>query len=165
MIRGLPTTILGIDPGFGRVGYGLIESNKGTVRCLTYGCIETSSALRFDERLLRISEKIRSILLDAKPHRIAIERLYFSKNAKTAIDVSQARGAIILTVKQTTSCPLIELTPLQVKQATTGYGGATKSQIQEMVKRLLQLECLPKPDDAADALAIALTASTYLLTT
>ncbi len=155
-----PTIILGIDPGYGRVGYGFIQSLKGATTCLSYGCITTSSSLSLSERLVQIADELRDLVVKGSPQLVAIEKLYFSTNTKTALDVAHARGVIILTIMQQSSATLIELSPMQVKQATVGYGGATKSQMQIMVQKLLKLKTLPTPDDAADALAIAMCAST-----
>ncbi len=161
MITPKKTIILGIDPGYGRVGYGFIECVRGNVVCKTYGCISTKASQSMPERLCAISAELKRLVSECAPHIVAIEKLFFAKNVTTALDVSQARGAIILTLAQLLSAPIIELTPLQVKQATTGYGGATKAQMQKMVQQLLKLDTLPRPDDAADALALAITASSY----
>ena len=156
-----PTTILGIDPGYGRVGYGVIRVVGGHASCVAYGCIETSPRETLSQRLVIIAAEIRILVRTHAPHIAAIERLFFSTNTTTAMDVAHARGVILLTLAQNSSLPIIELSPLQVKQAATGSGNAPKQQVQTMIARLLKLDTIPKPDDAADALAIALCASTY----
>jgi crossover junction endodeoxyribonuclease RuvC len=148
-------TILGIDPGIGRVGWGIIELRIANCELRDYGCLETSSKELDHERLVKIHEFITEKLQENKPDAVAVEELFFSANAKTAISVGQARGVILLTAALQ-KIPLFSYTPLQVKQALTGYGRAEKGQIQQMVKTLLGLKEIPKPDDAADALAIAL---------
>lgn len=148
--------ILGIDPGYAIVGYGVIENNLGKCRVLEYGAIVTPKEDSLPIRLLKISQDLDSIIDKYQPEAIAIEELFFQNNQKTAILVAEARGAILLTAQK--KCPnLYEYTPLQIKQAITGYGRADKRQIQEMVKAMLKLNSIPKPDDAADALAVALT--------
>jgi crossover junction endodeoxyribonuclease RuvC len=147
--------ILGIDPGTATTGYGLIEEEKGQVTVIAYGCILTSAKKLPDERLEEISRKLTEIIKKYRPHELAVEELFFANNAKTAIAVGQARGVVLLTAKQN-CCPTFEYTPLQVKNAICGYGGADKKQVQKMVQLLLKLKEIPKPDDAADALAIAI---------
>jgi crossover junction endodeoxyribonuclease RuvC len=152
--------ILGIDPGFAITGYAFIKTeapgNKITV--LDYGCVKTSASQSLSDRLFIIYEQITELIKKNKPNKIAIEKIFFARNMKTAMAVSEARGVISLIAGQH-NLPLIELTPLQVKQSLTGYGQATKQQIQKMVKMILKLKEIPRPDDVADALAIALTAS------
>jgi crossover junction endodeoxyribonuclease RuvC len=143
--------IMGIDPGIGRVGWGLIEEEKGKLKCLSFDCFETSKNEKLEERLLQINKFLSKLLIENKPDLVAIEDLFFAANSKTAIVVGQARGAIVMTVGQA-GLPIASYTPLQIKQALTD-----KKQIQYMVKNLLKLETLPKQDDAADALAIAIT--------
>lgn len=147
--------ILGVDPGLANTGYGVISTTKGKLKIVDYGCIITKSNKNFYERLKLISNSINNIIKKFKPHHIAIEEIFFYKNVKTALKVGQAKGAIILTC-QNYNIPMSEFTPLQVKQALTGYGRADKRQIQLMVKILLHLKTIPKPDDAADALAVAI---------
>lgn len=148
--------ILGIDPGLETVGYGIIESDKGEVSMLDYGVIKTPRNISIPERLKLIAEGITILIERFKPQEIAIEELFFCSNRKTAITVAEARGAILLTAIE--KCGrLYEYTPNQIKLAVTGWGGADKPQIQQMVRVLLKLKDIPKPDDAADALAVAIT--------
>ncbi len=148
--------ILGIDPGLATVGYGVIESVKGRTRAIDCGVILTPKDSPLPDRLLMIESSLNKLTERFKPDEIAMEELFFNNNQKTAITVAEARGVILLTCKK--YCErLFEYTPLQIKQALTGYGRAEKHQIQEMVKRLLNLSKIPRPDDAADALAVALT--------
>lgn len=151
--------ILGIDPGFDRTGWGVIEVVKNEFRWMGHGCIQTSSKDVFTKRLQETRDGVDRIIKKAKPDVVVVEHLFFSNNAKTAINVGMGRGVILLAIADA-GIPLVELTPNQVKQATTGYGAAKKEQIQEMVKRLLKLKEIPEPDDAADALAIAIAGST-----
>lgn len=153
--------ILGIDPGTAITGFGLIETTKGELSLLNYGVITTSKNEKDEERLIRIHAELKDLLSEYKPDAVAIEKLFFFKNPKTVMPVSQARGVMLLTIAKE-NIPIFEFTPLQVKTATTGYGRATKNQVQEMVKNLLDLEKIPRPDDAADALAIAICYS-YLV--
>ena len=152
--------ILGIDPGYGRIGIGVIQQEGARLRCVAYECISPEKGL-FADRLLIIHQALTRILLHYKPDLVAIEKLFFFKNITTALDVSQARGVLLLTVRLLT-IPLCEFTPLQIKHSITGYGKADKRQVQKMVQLLLSLPTLPKPDDAADALALAICASTTL---
>lgn len=154
--------IIGIDPGFGRVGFGVIEKIKtGEWKALDYGCIETSSKKKFVDRLLEISEGINFLLKKYKPHRMAVEKLFFTKNITTGIEVGHARGVIMLSAAQA-GLEVDEFTPPQIKQAITGYGGAEKSQMQKMVAIVLGINGKIKSDDAADALAVALCAGQSL---
>lgn len=148
--------IIGIDPGYAIVGWGVIEYNGTIFRTLDYGAITTPSQKKFSERLVMIHEQLDQLLNIYKPQSMAIERLYFTTNQKTAIDVAQARGVILFT-GTAHKIPCHEYTPLQVKQSMVGYGKATKSQVMEMTKRYLHLKTMPKLDDTADALAIAVT--------
>ena len=158
----MPERILGIDPGFGRVGYGIIEQVGGNDwRPVCFGCIETSSKKTFVERLLEVKNEITKIIEAEKPTRAAVEELFFFKNLKTAIEVGQARGVILLTAIEN-GLPVDEFTPLQVKQAMTGYGRAEKGQMQRIVATILNIKGGIKSDDAADALAVALTAGQSL---
>lgn len=147
--------ILGIDPGFAIVGYGILkyEGNKFTV--LGFGAIKTSSDMALPNRLSVIYSELRLIIQKYNPCVLAIEELFFNNNAKTALTVGHGRGVIILAAANE-GMPVFEYTPLQVKQAVTGYGRADKQQVQQMVKTLLSLREVPKPDDTADALAIAI---------
>ncbi|MCL2086990.1 MAG: crossover junction endodeoxyribonuclease RuvC [Oscillospiraceae bacterium] len=147
--------IIGIDPGYATVGFGIIDSVKTKLTTVAYGAVTTRANTPFESRLLEIYDDITGILDSYKPNFAAIERLYFTTNQKTAIEVAHARGVIILAAKQR-GLKIFEYTPLQVKQSVTGYGKAAKRQVQELTKRILNLSVLPKPDDAADALAIAI---------
>lgn len=147
--------VLGIDPGYAIVGYGVIEYKSNSYRPVTYGAITTNAQTPFCKRLEIIYNDVQSVILRSKPDVMAIEKLYFQTNQKTAIDVAQARGVILLAA-QKNSIPVFEYTPLQVKTTVTGYGKAKKQQVMDMTKRLLKLSEVPKPDDTADALAIAI---------
>jgi len=149
--------ILGIDPGYGITGFAFIRESGNKVEPLNYGVIRTPAKMEFSERLKIIADDLAHLIKKYQPEYAGIEKIFFAKNTKTAIDVGQARGAILLTLVNH-NVPIIELTPLQVKQGITGYGKAEKRQVQEMVKSILNLKAIPKPDDAADALAIAITA-------
>ena len=148
--------ILGIDPGLATVGYGVIESERGRFRAVDCGVILTPKDATLPDRLIMIEKSLNKLTEKFRPDEIAMEELFFNNNQKTAIAVAEARGVTLLTCKKYCS-RLYEYTPLQIKQALTGYGRAEKRQIQEMVKRLLNLSKIPRPDDAADALAVALT--------
>jgi len=149
--------IIGIDPGTATTGYGIIEEDKRKdLRVIAYGIIQTEAGLAAEKRLLEINQQMNEILLLHRPDYSAVEKLFFQRNITTAIAVGQARGVILLALAQQ-NVPLAEYTPNEIKQAVTGYGSATKKQIQEMIRTLLNLKEIPKPDDAADALAIALT--------
>ena len=148
--------ILGLDPGIGRTGWGVIRSEKGEMKVEKYGCIETLSNLFAEQRLEILYNNISSLLQTEKPDAFAIEELFFNTNAKTAMVVGQARGVVLLAAAQK-GIPISIYTPLQVKIAVTGYGRAEKKQVGQMVKTLLHLESIPKPDDTSDALAIAIT--------
>ena len=148
--------ILGIDPGIGRTGWGIVGVESGEWRVEKYGCIETSKDSSIEQRLHKLYLEIIEITKNAKPDALAIEELFFNTNAKTALVVGQARGVILLAAAMQ-QIPVAVYTPLQVKIAVTGYGRAEKSQVGQMVKTLLKLPAIPKPDDIADALAIALT--------
>ncbi len=150
--------ILGIDPGYAIVGYGIIECKSGKALPLGYGAIRTSKELSIPERLRQIGEGIDALIAHYSPDAIAVEEIFFHTNQKTAIMVAQARGVILYKASLSNTI-LYEYTPLQIKQAITGYGRADKAQIQQMVKVLLGLSAIPKPDDASDALAVALTHS------
>lgn len=147
--------ILGADPGTATSGYGLIKKEGRDCFCLGYGTIKTSSKAKQEDRLKIINSEFLDLIEKHKPNVLAIESLYFFKNSKTVIPVGQARGVILMAAAQK-NIPVYEFTPLQAKMATVGYGRAEKKQVQEMVKRILNLEEIPKPDDAADALAVAI---------
>ncbi|MCH5166014.1 MAG: crossover junction endodeoxyribonuclease RuvC [Clostridiales bacterium] len=147
--------ILGIDPGYAIVGYGIIENDNGKLRPLDYGAIETPSKLSTTERLVIIEKQITELVSDVKPDEIAIEELFFNTNITTGIKVAQARGVVLLSCSKLCD-KLFEYTPLQIKSTVTGNGTANKTQVQFMVKSLLRLKETPKPDDAADALAAAI---------
>jgi crossover junction endodeoxyribonuclease RuvC len=146
--------ILGIDPGTAIIGYGVIDSDR-KLELIDYGCIKTSADLSTADRLIILNEELEKLLKKYKPDAAAVEDIFFFKNLKTAIKVSQARGVILLTIAHL-KIPIYEFTPLQIKQAVACYGRAEKVQVQRMVKTLLNLKDIPKPDDAADALAVAI---------
>jgi len=148
--------ILGIDPGFGRSGYGVIDAIAGHHTALEYGCVETAPHTPTGLRLREIFEKMTAIMTTYQPDVVAIEQLFFARNVTTALTAAEARGVVVVAA-QLADIPQVEYTPLQVKQAVVGYGRADKRQVQEMVRILLGLRELPRPDDAADALAVALT--------
>ena len=152
----MPKIILGIDPGLASTGYGIIRKEKNNLILVDYGCIQTGKTLSFSDRLGIISKELKKVAKRYKPSVAAIEELFFCKNVKTALLVGQARGAIIVTLNSM-KIPAHEFTPLEIKQAITGYGKADKAQIQEMVKIILRLKTVPSPDHAADALATAIT--------
>lgn len=150
--------ILGIDPGFGRTGLGVIEMVKGQPQHVWHEVIDTSPDLDFSERLQIVRNDVVEAIRRFQPHRAVVESLFFQTNVKTAMKVGMARGVILLAIADA-HLPLVELTPNQLKQGMTGYGNADKKQIQDMVKRMLHLEQAPKIDDAADALALAIVGS------
>ena len=147
--------ILGIDPGYGITGFGVIEADRGNCRLLQCGAITTPAGMDFSARLEIIYEDMRQLLEAAKPDAVAIEELFFGQNVTTGIGVAQSRGVILLAIRQA-GLEVFSYKPMQVKQAVVGYGNATKHQVQDMTRRVLQLDGMPKPDDAADAIAIAL---------
>lgn len=147
--------ILGIDPGFAIVGYGLIQEQGNTIQSLDYGVIQTDKSTPFPDRLIGIYNSLNQIIKIYHPHVMALEEIFFAKNTKTAINVAQARGVIMLSAR-INNLPIFEYRPNQVKIAVTGSGSAAKKQIQDIIALLLGLSCPPKPDDAADALAIAI---------
>lgn len=149
------TIVLGIDPGTAIVGYGLVRSQGGRLTCLDYGCIRTSASQDTAERLHALYKGVLEVIKRGNPDVVAVEQIFFSKNAKTAFAVGQARGVAILAASSE-GIRVAEYTPLQVKSAVTGYGRAEKVQVQNMVQRILFLPTIPRPDDAADALAIAI---------
>ena len=153
-MRGL--VVLGIDPGYAIVGWGVIDFANNTHRPIAFGAITTPANMDFNLRLQQIYDEMTELLVKSKPDAMAIEKLYFNTNTTTAIYVAQARGVILLAAQQA-GVKVYEYTPLQVKTAVTGYGKAKKAQVMEMTRRLLHLKEVPKPDDTADALAIAIT--------
>lgn len=155
--------ILGIDPGIADTGYGLIEVKGSTMKCLEYGSIRTRANSALPKRLNKIYTDLNNIIKKHKPDTIGVEQLFFCNNVKTALIVGQARGVVLLLAEQH-DLPFQEFTPLQVKQAVAAYGQAGKAQVQKMVKLLLNLKEIPKPDDAADALAVAICASNSRVT-
>ncbi len=155
--------ILGVDPGTATTGYGIIKKEGDKLICLEHGCVLTSSRETFEKRLEEIFNKVTNLIEKWKPNLIGIENLYFFKNEKTAFLVGQARGIIMLAAVRN-KLKIFEPTPLEVKQAISGYGRADKKQVQKMVKLILNLQEIPKPDDAADALAIAITCANSLKT-
>lgn len=149
--------ILGIDPGIADTGFGFIEDNGGKIRTLAYGSIKTKAGVALGERLATLYGELNDLIKKYQPKAAAIEQLFFCNNAKTALIVGQARGVAMLACQQA-GLEIFEFTPLQVKQAVAAYGGAGKAQVQRMVQMILGLKEIPKPDDAADALAIAICA-------
>ena len=147
--------ILGIDPGYGITGFGVIDTERGQSKLITCGAITTPAGMDFSARLEIIYEDMRRLLEEVKPDAVAIEELFFGQNVTTGIGVAQSRGVILLAIRQA-GLEVTSYKPMQVKQAVVGYGNATKHQVQDMTKRLLCLSAMPKPDDAADAIAIAL---------
>ena len=147
--------VLGIDPGTAITGYGLVKGEDDDLTLLVYGTITTSSDWPQPERLQRIYRELTALIEDRQPTVVAVEELFFSKNVRTALSVGQARGVVLLAAANA-GLPIHEYTPLQVKQAIVGYGRATKDQVQQMVKMLLALDSVPQPDDAADAIAVAI---------
>ena len=147
--------ILGIDPGYGIIGFGLIDAQRSSYRFVNCGAITTPPNTEFSWRLEVIYNDMTELLRVAQPDAVAIEELFFGQNVTTGINVAQSRGVILLAIRQA-GLPIYEYKPMQVKQAVVGYGNATKHQVQDMTKRLLHLQAMPKPDDAADAIAIAL---------
>ncbi|MEK7614935.1 MAG: crossover junction endodeoxyribonuclease RuvC [Patescibacteria group bacterium] len=150
--------ILGLDPGYGRMGFGVIYVQGSTIELVDYGVSVTTSGDAFEQRLLSLGNDLHALFDHHKPNVVAIEKLFFGKSSTTAMKVAEARGVAMLMAAQS-GAPIVEFTPAQVKKALTGSGTATKAGIQKMVKQLLNLPNIPKPDDAADAIAIAITAS------
>lgn len=157
-----PRLIIGIDPGIADTGFGLIKDDCGRLEMLAYGSIKTSKTDPLTKRLIDLQRQLKTIIDKYQPELAVIEQLFFCTNAKTAIVVGQARGVALLTLAQA-DIKIIELTPLQVKQGLTGYGKADKKQMQQMVKMILNLKQIPKPDDAADALAMAICGASHLI--
>ena len=147
--------ILGIDPGYGIIGFGLVECSRNHFQLLRCGAITTPAGMDFSARLEIIYEDMRELLKVAQPEVVAIEELFFGQNVTTGIGIAQARGVILLAIRQA-GVQIASYKPAQVKQSVVGYGNATKYQVMDMTKRLLGLQQMPKPDDAADAIALAL---------
>lgn len=147
--------ILGIDPGVAIVGFGVLDCAGGTQRMVQYGAINTPAGLPLAARLIQIESDLTALIQQFKPNEMAIEELFFSKNITTGIAVAHARG-VILCAAEKQQLPIYEYTPMQVKQAVVGYGLAEKKQVMDMTRRLLKLKAIPRPDDAADALAVAI---------
>lgn len=147
--------ILGIDPGYATIGFGLIDAEHGQYRMLNYGAISTPAGIPFPRRLSILFDDMTQLLQETQPQAVSVEELFFGRNITTGIDVAHGRGIILLAVERA-GIPLYEYTPMQVKQSVVGYGKATKLQVMDMTKRLLLLQNTPRPDDAADALALAL---------
>ncbi len=152
--------ILGIDPGYAIIGWGVIRYERGRYLPVDFGAITTPADMPFNRRLEVIYDELTALLTQHTPEAVAVEKLYFQNNQKTAIDVAQARGVTMLAIHKQ-GVPVYEYTPLQVKSAVTGFGQAQKPQVMEMTKRLLRLKAVPKPDDTADALAIAICHAQY----
>lgn len=158
--------ILGIDPGYATTGFGLIKAERGSYELLQYGTITTSPELPFPKRLNVLFDDMTQLLTATKPEAVAVEELFWGHNITTGIGVSHGRGVILLAIERA-GVPLFEYTPMQVKQAVVGYGKAEKRQVMDMTRRLLKMDRVPRPDDAADAIAIALCharSATSLLT-
>ncbi len=147
--------ILGIDPGYATIGFGILEAERGSTRLLQYGTITTSPELTFSQRLQVIFRDMNCLLQQVKPDVMAIEELFWGHNVTTGIGVSHGRGVILLSAAEN-QVPICEYTPMQIKQAVVGYGNATKLQVMDMTKRILKMEKVARPDDAADAIAVAL---------
>ncbi len=148
--------VLGIDPGYALMGWGVVKSEGSRMQLVAYGCIETKAGVPMQNRLRTLQLGVRDLLSIYKPDDVAFEELFFARNVTTALMVGAARGAAIIAAAEYTE-NLYEYTPMQIKQAITGYGKADKKQIQQMVKLLLKLDEIPRPDDAADAIACAIT--------
>jgi crossover junction endodeoxyribonuclease RuvC len=147
--------VLGIDPGLATMGYGLVEGDGISLVAVAYGVVRTPPKVPVAQRLMQLRRELSQLIAQYRPDEAAVEELFFATNARTAIVVGEARGVLLLTLAEA-GLPIAEYTPMQVKQAVTGYGGADKGQIQQMLRLLLNLPALPYPDDAADALAIAM---------
>ncbi len=147
--------ILGIDPGYATTGFGILEAGRGSVQLLNYGTITTPTTRTFPERLVVLYDDMTQLIETVKPDAVAVEELFWGHNVTTGIGVSHGRGVILLAICKS-GVPLFEYTPNQVKQAVVGYGGADKHQVMEMTRRILKMEKVARPDDAADAIAIAL---------
>jgi crossover junction endodeoxyribonuclease RuvC len=152
--------VLGIDPGIARCGYGVVRSEGQKMELVTYGCMETPAGLPLSKRLSLLHQQLTEVLKQYRPQRVGVEKLFFSKNVKSAMQVGEARGVVMFTLDSAGLLP-IEMTPNEVKLAVCGQGSADKKQVQTMIKMLLRLPSVPQPDDAADAVAIALAAATW----
>jgi crossover junction endodeoxyribonuclease RuvC len=150
-----PVRTLGVDPGTAIMGYGVVERVGSSLRALEFGALTTPSAEPMPRRLLSLYTRLTALIDAHRPGALAVEELFFNRNVRTAIPVGQARGIVLLSAAQA-NVPVFEYTPLQVKDAVVGYGRATKDQVQQMIRTLLDLDVVPRPDDAADALAIAI---------
>ena len=148
--------VLGIDPGYALMGWGVVEAEGSRMRLINYGCIETKAGVPMQNRLRTLQLGVRDLLNIYRPDDVAFEELFFARNVTTALMVGAARGAAIIAAAEYTAS-LYEYTPMQIKQAVTGYGKADKKQVQQMVKLLLKMDEIPRPDDAADAIACAIT--------
>ncbi len=153
----MPKIVLGIDPGIADTGYGIVKEESGKLSCLVYGTIKTLPTQDLPQRLTCLYSELDRIIKKYQPKFTAVEQLFFNKNVRTALIVGQARGVALLALANN-NLPITEFTPSQVKQAVSSYGKASKAQVQKMVKMILKLEKLPQPDDAADALAVAICA-------
>jgi len=149
---------LGIDPGLATTGWGVIKKVNKKIEVIDWGIIKTNKTTEFPKRLVQISQDIQKLIKEYQPDKASVEELFFCNNAKTAFLVGQARGVVMMELAKK-KIPITELTPLQVKQSISGYGKADKKQVQQMVKAVLKLKVIPKPDDAADALALAIAIS------
>jgi len=149
------STVLGLDPGTATTGYGLVQARGSQLHCIAYGTLNTPAKTPMPERLAMLFAELKTLITQYQPESAAVEQLFFYRNVTTAISVAQARGVVLLALQQA-GLSIGEYTPLQVKQGVVGYGGADKKQVQQMVKVLLGLNEIPKPDDAADALAVAI---------
>jgi crossover junction endodeoxyribonuclease RuvC len=147
--------VLGIDPGTAATGYGVVERKGASLRALDYGCLETLPTMELPVRLLEIHRAVTELILTHRPTQVGVERLFFNKNVMTAFAVGQARGVVLLAAAEH-GIPVYEYGPHEVKMAVTGYGRAAKDQVQRMVQMVLGMPTLPRPDDAADALAVAI---------
>ena len=147
--------ILGIDPGYATTGFGVVESGRGLLRLVNYGTITTPAGLAFPKRLKMLYDDMNELLGAVRPDAVAVEELFWGHNVTTGIGVSHGRGVILLAICKA-GAPLFEYTPNQVKQAVVGYGGADKHQVMDMTRRILKMDKVARPDDAADAIAIAL---------
>ncbi len=156
LYNGEDMRILGIDPGVGRMGWGVVDVQGGKVKAIDYGCLETPKEHALEQRIESLYNTVIQIIHAHKPEALAIESLFFNKNVTTAIAVGQARGVVLLAAAQN-KLPITSYTPQQVKSGITGYGKADKLQVGNMIKMVLHLQSIPKPDDTADALAIAVT--------
>lgn len=152
--------ILGIDPGFGRLGYAVLEKSGAKIKVLECDCLETSAKTEYEKRLLMIADKIKNLISKYRPQVMAIEKIFFAANQKTAFKIAEVRG-ILIYLAAVNNIAVNEYTPLEIKMALCGYGKAPKEQVGKMLKILLQLKSLPKLDDASDALAVGFTYSIY----